>query len=97
MHAEDSTAIVQLCLDQSGQDSPAELIAQALCDRAVHLPHLRRGTLLHLSSLRLAHPAPNLNADETLSAIAERPGEAMGPIHPQTVRQFFPLANHVEN
>ena len=41
----------------------------------------------------MAQPPLNLQVDELLSAVAERLLKAMREIHPQTVRQFFALAN----
>ena len=40
-----------------------------------------------------ARPPVNLAADEMLSALVERLLKALGSVRPQTVRQFFALAN----
>jgi RNA polymerase sigma-70 factor (ECF subfamily) len=50
-------------------------------------------TLLHRSYPRLTHPPLNLQADELLGAVAERLLKALRAVRPDTVRQFFALAN----
>jgi len=93
MSDEHTTAVVQRFLDELTGDSPAEPVVRALLDRAVRRLHLLCATLLHRSYPRLAQPPLNLQADELLSAVAERLLKAMREIHPRTVRQFFALAN----
>jgi RNA polymerase sigma factor (sigma-70 family) len=93
MSDEHTTAVVQRYLDELTGDSPAEPVVRALLDRAVRRLHLLCATLLHRSYPRLAQPPLNLQADELLSAVAERLLKAMREIHPRTVRQFFALAN----
>jgi RNA polymerase sigma-70 factor (ECF subfamily) len=90
---EQTTAAVQRYLDELAQDSPAEPIVRALLDRAVRRLHLLCATLLYRSYPRLTQPPLNLQADELLGAVAERLLKALRQIHPQTVRQFFALAN----
>ena len=41
----------------------------------------------------MAQPPLNLQPDELLGGVVERLLEAMREVHPQTVRQFFALAN----
>ena len=93
MTQEHTTAAVQRYLDELAGDSPAEPIVQALLDRAVRRLHLLCATLLHRSYPRLTQPPLNLQADELLGAVAERLLKAMREARPQTVRQFFALAN----
>jgi RNA polymerase sigma factor (sigma-70 family) len=93
MTQEHTTAAVQRYLDELAGDSPAEPIVQALLDRAVRRLHLLCATLLHRSYPRLTQPPINLQADELLGAVAERLLKAMREARPQTVRQFFALAN----
>jgi len=93
MDEERTTAAVQRYLDKLAQDSTAEPAVRALLDRAVRRLHLLCATLLHRSYPRLTQPPLNLQADELLSAVAERLLKAMREIRPQTVRQFFALAN----
>jgi RNA polymerase sigma-70 factor (ECF subfamily) len=93
MSNEHTTAVVQRYLDELTGDSPAEPVVRALLDGAVRRLHLLCATLLHRSYPRLTQPPLNLQADELLSAVAERLLKAMREIHPRTVRQFFALAN----
>jgi RNA polymerase sigma-70 factor (ECF subfamily) len=93
MSEEHTTAAVQRYLDELAGDSPAEPIVRALLDRAVRRLHLLCATLLHRSYPRLTQPPMNLQADELLGAVAERLLKAMREARPQSVRQFFALAN----
>ena len=93
MSEEHTTAVVQRYLDQLAGDSPAEPVVRALLDRAVRRLHVLCATLLYRSYPRLTQPPLNLQAEELLSAVAERLLKAMRQIRPQTVRQFFALAN----
>ena len=93
MTQEHTTAAVQRYLDELAGDSPAEPIVRALLDRAVRRLHVLCITLLHRSYPRLTQPPLNLQADELLGAVAERLLKAMREARPQTVRQFFALAN----
>ena len=93
MSEEHTTAAVQRYLNELAEDSSAEPVVRALLDRAVRRLHLLCATLLHRSYPRLTHPPLNLQAEELLSAVAERLLKAMREIRPQSVRQFFALAN----
>ena len=93
MTQEHTTAAVQRYLDELAGDSPAEPIVRALLDRAVRRLHVLCITLLHRSYPRLTQPPLNVQADELLGAVAERLLKAMREARPQTVRQFFALAN----
>jgi RNA polymerase sigma-70 factor (ECF subfamily) len=93
MSQDQTTVIVQRYLDELAQDSPAEPVVRALLDRAVRRLHLLCATLLHRGYPRLTHPPLNLQADELLGAVAERLLKALREVRPQTVRQFFALAN----
>ena len=93
MGEENTTVVVQRYLDQLAADSPAEPIVRALLDRAVRRLHLLCATLLHRGYPRLTRPPLNLQAEELLSTVAERLLKAMREVRPQTVRQFFALAN----
>jgi RNA polymerase sigma-70 factor (ECF subfamily) len=88
-----TTAAVQRYLDKLAGDTPAEPVVRALLDRAVRRLHLLCCKLLYRSFPRLAQPPLNLQADELLSAVTERLLKAMREVRPQTVRQFFALAN----
>jgi RNA polymerase sigma-70 factor (ECF subfamily) len=93
MSEEHTTAVVQRYLDELAGGSPAEPVIRSLLDRAVRRLHLLCATLLHRSYPRLAQPPLNLQVDELLGAVAERLLKALREARPQTVRQFFALAN----
>src|SRR5262245_37546215 len=93
MAEEQTTAVIQRYLNELNEDSPAEPVVRALLDGAVRRLHLLCATLLYRSYPRLAQPPLNLQADELLSAVAERLLKALREVRPQTVRQFFALAN----
>jgi len=92
-----TTVVVQRFLDElagvKGGDTPAEPIVRALLASAVDRLHLLSTTLLFRNYPRLTKPPLNLQADELLSSVVERLLKAMRAVHPQTVRQFFALAN----
>ncbi len=93
MGEEHTTAVVQRYLNELAQDSPAEPVVRALLDGAVRRLHLLCATLLYRSYPRLTQPPLNLQADELLSAVTERLLKALREARPETVRQFFALAN----
>jgi RNA polymerase sigma factor (sigma-70 family) len=93
MSEQDTTVIVQRYLNQLAEDSPPEPVVRALLDQSVRRLHLLCATLLYRSYPRLTQPPLNLQPDELLSAVAERLLKAMREARPQTVRQFFALAN----
>ena len=91
-----TTEVVQRFLNELAGvkgDTPAEPIVRALLANAVNRLHLLCTALLFLSYPRLTKPPLNLRADELLSAVVERLLKAMRQVRPQTVRQFFALAN----
>ena len=93
MSAEHTTAAVQAYLNALAGEQPAEPIVRALLDRSVRRLQLLCGDLLYRKYRRLAAPPLNLQPDEILSAVVERLLKAMRSVRPQTVRQFFALAN----
>ena len=93
MSEEHTTGVVQRYLDALAADTPAEPIVRALLDRSVRRLHLLCATLLYRSYPRLTHPPLNLQVEELLSAVAERLLKALREARPQSVRQFFALAN----
>jgi RNA polymerase sigma-70 factor (ECF subfamily) len=93
MSEDQTTAVVQRYLDELEGDAPSEPIVRDLLDRAVRRLHLLCATLLHRSYPRLAQPPLNAQADELLSAVAERLLKAMREVRPRSARQFFGLAN----
>jgi len=93
MADEQTTAVVQRYLDALAGDAPAEPIVRALVTRAVTRLRLLCTNMLYRSYPRLTLPPLNLQADEMLGAVVERLLKAMRQFRPQTVRQFFGLAN----
>jgi RNA polymerase sigma-70 factor (ECF subfamily) len=93
MSEEHTTAAVQRYLDELAADSPSEPIIRELLGRAVRRLHFLCAALLYRSYPRLTQPPLNLQTEELLSAVSERLLKAMREFRPQTVRQFFALAN----
>jgi len=93
MSEEQTSAAVQRYLDELAEDSPAEPIVRALLERSVRRLHSLCASLLYRSYPRLTQPPLTLQAEELLSAVAERLLKAMRQVRPRTVRQFFALAN----
>src|SRR3954471_13980728 len=91
-----TTVAVQRYLDELAGlkgDAPAEPVVSALLARSVDRLHLICSRLLHKSYPRLTQGPTNLRSEEMLSAVVERLMKAMRQVRPQTVRQFFALAN----
>jgi RNA polymerase sigma-70 factor (ECF subfamily) len=91
-----TTIAVQRYLDELNGlpgDAPAEPIVRELLARSVNRLNLLCRSMLYRKYPRLAQPPVNLQPDEMLSAVAERMIKAMRQARPQTVRQFFALAN----
>ncbi len=93
MIEEQTTVAVQRYLDALAGDAPAEPIVRALLDRSVRRLQVLCANLLYRGYPRLMQPPVNLQADELLSAVVERLLKALRAAHPQTVREFFALAN----
>jgi RNA polymerase sigma factor (sigma-70 family) len=74
-------------------DVPAEPIVRDLLSRAVDRLHLICGRLLHQGYPRLTRGPVNFRSEELLGAVVERMIKAMRTLRPETVRQFFALAN----
>jgi RNA polymerase sigma-70 factor (ECF subfamily) len=93
MTDEHTTAVVQRYLDALGKDEPAEPLVRALLDRSVRRLQTLCGNLLYREYRRLTRPPSNLQPDELLGAVVERLLKALRSTRPETVRQFFALAN----
>ena len=93
MNEEPTTAAIQRCLDALQGDMSAEPLIRDLLERAVRRLRLLCGTLLHRSYPRLTQPPLNLETDELLDGVVAGLLVALRKIRPQTVRQFFALAN----
>jgi RNA polymerase sigma factor (sigma-70 family) len=96
MEEEPTTVVMQRHLghlaDLDGSEPP-EPVIEALIDSSVSRLHLLCRTLLVRSYPRLARPPLNLQPEELLSAVVDRPLRALREIRPTNVRQFFALAN----
>jgi RNA polymerase sigma-70 factor (ECF subfamily) len=93
MNEDRTTAVIQRCLDGLQGDASAEPIIRELLAQAVHRLQQWCNTLLHRSYPRLAQPPLNLEADELVAGVVAGLITALRKVHPQTVRQFFALAN----
>ena len=90
---EPTTAVVQRYLDALAGDAPAEPIVRELLERAAYRLERLCATMLHRRYPRLTRPPTNLETAEMLGGVVEGLLKAMRSIRPQTVRQFFALAN----
>src|SRR5271157_3487587 len=93
MSEEQTTLAVQRYLNALSGDDPAEPIVRALLDRSVHRLQVLCPNLLYRGYPRLMQPPVNLKPDELLGAVVERLLKALRAARPQTVREFFALAN----
>ena len=93
MNEEHTTAVVQRYLDALDGDAPVEPIVRLLIERAASRLHQLCANLLHRSYPRLARPPLNVESAELLGGVVEGLLKAMRTIRPQSVRQFFALAN----
>jgi RNA polymerase sigma-70 factor (ECF subfamily) len=88
-----TSAVVQQYLDELAGDSPAESIVRALLGLSARRLHVLCSRWLYQSYPRLTRHPVNIEVDEMLSALVERLLKALRSVRPQTVRQFFGLAN----
>jgi RNA polymerase sigma factor (sigma-70 family) len=93
MNDEPTTAAIQRCLDALQEGTAAEPLVRDLLERAVRRLRLLCAALLHQSYPRLTQPPLNLETDELLGGVVAGLLTALRTIRPQTVRQFFALAN----
>jgi RNA polymerase sigma factor (sigma-70 family) len=93
MDEEPTTAVIQRCLDALQGDAPAEPLVRALLERAVSRLRVLCGAFLHRKYPRLTQPPLNLETDELLDGVVAGLLTALQKVRPQTVRQFFALAN----
>ena len=93
MIEEQTTVAVQRYLDALAGDAPADAIVRALLDRSVRRLQVLCANLLYRGYPRLMQAPVNLQPDELLSAVIERLLKALQSARPQTVREFFALAN----
>lgn len=91
-----TTIAVQRYLHELGNvsgNSPAEPIVRELLSRSVSRLQVLCGSILHRNYPRLVRGPTNLCTEELLGGVVERLLKAMKEVRPQTVRQFFALAN----
>ena len=93
MREEPTAAVVQRYLNALAGDAPAEPIVRELLERAAYRLERLCATMLHRRYPRLAGPPTNLETAEMLGGVVEGLLKAMRSVRPQTVRQFFALAN----
>jgi RNA polymerase sigma-70 factor (ECF subfamily) len=93
MHEEPTTVIIQRYLDALPGDTAPEPIVRELLERAAGRLRLLCTTFLYKSYPRLTRPPVNLEADELLGGVVAGLLTALRRVRPQTVRQFFGLAN----
>jgi RNA polymerase sigma factor (sigma-70 family) len=93
MNEQPTTAVIQRCLDALQGGADAEPLVRDLLARAVVRLRLLCATLLRRSYPRLTQPPLNLETDELLGGVVAGLLTALRKVRPQTVRQFFALAN----
>jgi RNA polymerase sigma factor (sigma-70 family) len=93
MNGEPTTAAIQRCLDGLQGDTDVEPLIRDLLERAVRRLRLLCGSLLQRSYPRLTQPPLNLETDELFDGVVDGLLTALRKLRPQTVRQFFALAN----
>jgi RNA polymerase sigma-70 factor (ECF subfamily) len=93
MNDEPTTAAVQRLLDALAGDTPPEPIVRELLGRATRRLRLLCASLLQRGYPRLTQPPLNLETDELLDGVVAGLLRALRTVRPQTVRQFFALAN----
>ena len=93
MNEEPTTAVIQRCLDALQEGTAAEPLIRDLLERAVGRLRLLCAALLQRSYPRLMRPPLNLETDELLNRVVAGLLTALQKVRPQTVRQFFALAN----
>jgi RNA polymerase sigma factor (sigma-70 family) len=93
MNEEPTTAVVQRCLDALQGDASAEPLIRDLLEHAVGRLRLLCALMLQRSYPRLMQPPLNVETDELLGGVVAGLLRALPEVRPQTVRQFFALAN----
>jgi RNA polymerase sigma-70 factor (ECF subfamily) len=88
-----TTAAIQRCLDALQAGTAEEPLIRDLLERSVGRLRLLCGTLLHRSYPRLTQPPLSLETDELLDGVVAGLLTALRTVRPQSVRQFFALAN----
>ena len=93
MNEEPTTAVIQRYLDALQADPAAEPLVRDLLGRAVGRLRVLCAALLRRGYPRLTQPPLNLETDELLDGVVAGLLQALRAVRPQTVHQFFALAN----
>lgn len=93
MSEQATTAVIARCLEALQGDATAEPLIRDLLEKSVHRLRVLCGTVLTRSYPRLTQPPLNLETDELLDGVVGGLLTALRKIRPQTVRQFFAMAN----
>jgi RNA polymerase sigma-70 factor (ECF subfamily) len=93
MSADQTTAAVRRYLDELAGDAPVEPIIRAVLEKSAQRLQILCASLLRRSYPPWTRPPLNLAAEELFGGVVERLLNAMRSLRPQTVRQFFALAN----
>jgi RNA polymerase sigma-70 factor (ECF subfamily) len=93
MNKEQTTAAIQRCLDALQGDDASEPLIRNLLEQAVQRLRILCEIMLRRSYPRLAQPPLNLETDDLLDGVVAGLITALQKVQPQTVRQFFALAN----
>jgi RNA polymerase sigma factor (sigma-70 family) len=93
MPEEPTTVVIQRYLDALPGDTAAEPVIRELLGQAVGRLRMLCGNLLYRSYPRLTQPPVNLETDDLLDSVVARLLTALCETRPETVRQFFALAN----
>lgn len=93
MSDQPTTAVIARCLDALQGDASAEPLIRDLLEKSVQRLRQLCGTMLTRSYPRLTHPPLNLETDDLLAGVVGGLMTALRKVRPQTVRQFFAMAN----
>jgi RNA polymerase sigma-70 factor (ECF subfamily) len=93
MSEEHTTAAIQRCLDALQGDASAEPLVRTLLERAVSRLRVLCAAFLYRKYPRLTQPPLNMETDDLLDGVVAGLLTALQKVRPQTVRQFFALAN----
>jgi RNA polymerase sigma factor (sigma-70 family) len=97
MNEQPTTGAIQGCLDAlhegALQEDSAEPLIRDLLEKAARRLRVLCAALLQRSYPRLTQPPLNLETDDLLNGVVAGLLTALQKVRPQTVRQFFALAN----
>ena len=88
-----TTAAIQRCLDALHGEQDAEPLIRDLLARSVERLRILCASLLRRSYPRFMQPPLNLETDDLLDGVVAGLLGALQKVRPETVRQFFALAN----